>query len=56
MWESVAVKAQTFKTAIESACMILRVDDIVAGLTKKQHQQQPGGAAAAPPEAMEARD
>lgn len=42
VWESVAVKTQTIKTAIESACMILRVDDIVAGVTKKQ---QPSGGA-----------
>lgn len=33
VWDSFAVKIQTIKTAIESACMILRVDDIVAGLS-----------------------
>lgn len=33
VWDSFAVKTQTLKTAIESACMILRVDDIVAGLS-----------------------
>lgn len=32
IFECLSVKAQTIKTAIESACMILRVDDIVAGL------------------------
>lgn len=30
------MKAQTFKTAIESACMLLRIDDIVSGIKKKQ--------------------
>jgi T-complex protein 1 subunit gamma len=35
IWEPVAVKAQILKTAIEAACMILRVDDIVSGLSKK---------------------
>ncbi|KAG6484539.1 hypothetical protein ZIOFF_053058 [Zingiber officinale] len=30
------VKAQTFKTAIEAACMLLRIDDIVSGIKKKQ--------------------
>lgn len=35
IWEPVAVKAQILKTAIEAACMILRVDDIVAGMSKK---------------------
>lgn len=28
--ESAAVKVQTIKTAIESACLILRVDDVVS--------------------------
>lgn len=31
IWEPFAVKAQYLKSAIEAACMILRVDDIVAG-------------------------
>lgn len=35
IWEPLAVKIQTIKTAIESACMILRIDDIVSG-SKKQ--------------------
>ena len=30
------MKAQTFKTAIESACLLLRIDDIVSGIKKKQ--------------------
>lgn len=34
--EPLKVKTQTFKTAIESSCMLLRIDDIVAGLAKKQ--------------------
>jgi T-complex protein 1 subunit gamma len=32
IWEPLAVKAQTIKTAIEAACMLLRVDDIVSGM------------------------
>lgn len=35
IWEPLTVKAQILKTAIEAACMILRVDDIVSGITKK---------------------
>lgn len=35
VWEATAVKVQTFKSAIEAACMILRVDDILSGLKKK---------------------
>merc|ERR1712127_898141 len=35
IWEPFSVKIQTIKTAIESACMILRIDDIVSGSKKK---------------------
>jgi T-complex protein 1 subunit gamma len=34
IWEPLSVKLQTIKTAIESACMILRIDDIVSGSKK----------------------
>lgn len=34
IWEPYTVKIQTIKTAIESACMILRIDDIVSGSKK----------------------
>lgn len=36
VWEPVVVKTQTFKTAVEAAAMLLRIDDIVSGLTKKK--------------------
>ncbi|KAE8694940.1 T-complex protein 1 subunit gamma [Hibiscus syriacus] len=36
IWDSYNVKAQTFKMAIEAACMLLRIDDIVSGIKKKQ--------------------
>ena len=36
IWDSYNVKAQTFKTAMEAACMLLRIDDIVSGIKKKQ--------------------
>jgi len=45
VWEPYAVKAQTIKTAIEAACILLRVDDVVSGISKKK---QPGGAAPEP--------
>ena len=32
IWDPCAVKLQTFNTAIESACMLLRIDDIVSGI------------------------
>jgi len=34
IWDPVSVKQQTFKTSIESACMLLRIDDIVSGIKK----------------------
>lgn len=37
IWESTSVKLQTVKSAIEAACMILRVDDILSGLTRKEN-------------------
>ena len=36
VWEPFQVKVQTFKTAIESATMLLRIDDIVSGSKAKQ--------------------
>lgn len=37
VWEPEVIKLQSIKTAVESACMLLRVDDIVSG-TRKQQQ------------------
>ena len=39
IWDPVSVKLQTFKTAIESSCMILRIDDIVSGIKPAQKQK-----------------
>ncbi|CAG8740018.1 9832_t:CDS:2, partial [Ambispora leptoticha] len=36
IWEPNAVKVQTIKTAIESASLLLRVDDIVSATSKKR--------------------
>lgn len=36
VWDTFQVKTQTIKTAIESACMLLRIDDIVSGMQNKQ--------------------
>jgi len=33
VFDSYSVKRQTFQTAIESACMLLRIDDIVSGIS-----------------------
>jgi T-complex protein 1 subunit gamma len=40
VWEPVAVKQQTIKTAIESASMLLRIDEIVAGTSKPVVKKQ----------------
>lgn len=34
IWEPYAVKIQTLKTAVEAACLVLRIDDIVSGMKK----------------------
>ncbi|KAL0029930.1 hypothetical protein WJX77_008153 [Trebouxia sp. C0004] len=36
VWEPYAVKVQTIKTSVESAIMLLRIDDIVSGISKKK--------------------
>jgi len=36
IFEPISVKYQTVKTAIESSCMLLRIDDIVSGLANKE--------------------
>ena len=35
VWEPQIVKTQSIKTAVESACLLLRVDDIVSGVRKQ---------------------
>jgi T-complex protein 1 subunit gamma len=47
VWEPYAVKVQTIKTAIESACLLLRVDDIVSGVSKGKKGGSSGADAAA---------
>eukprot|EP01092_Planopodium_desertum_P001419 TRINITY_DN12046_c0_g1_i1.p1 TRINITY_DN12046_c0_g1~~TRINITY_DN12046_c0_g1_i1.p1 ORF type:complete len:125 (+),score=6.04 TRINITY_DN12046_c0_g1_i1:358-732(+) len=42
IWEPISVKAQTIKTAIEAAGMLLRVDEIVSGTKKKQESTGEG--------------
>eukprot|EP01111_Echinosteliopsis_oligospora_P014741 TRINITY_DN562_c0_g1_i1.p1 TRINITY_DN562_c0_g1~~TRINITY_DN562_c0_g1_i1.p1 ORF type:complete len:548 (+),score=208.77 TRINITY_DN562_c0_g1_i1:145-1788(+) len=45
IWEPYAVKSQTLKTAVESACILLRVDDVVSGgIAKKKEDSNQGGA------------
>jgi T-complex protein 1 subunit gamma len=39
IWEPLIVKSQTIKTAIEAACMLLKVDDIVSGISGKKDKK-----------------
>jgi T-complex protein 1 subunit gamma len=43
IWEPYSVKAQTYKTAIETARLLLRIDDIVSGSKKKRSDDQNTG-------------
>lgn len=44
VWEPLLVKSQVIKTAIESSCMLLRIDDHVSGIKRPElHQQQGQG-------------
>lgn len=47
VWEPFVVKTQSLKTAVESACMLLRIDDVVAGAKRAgQNKKQSGPAPA----------
>lgn len=39
IWEPLSVKLQTYKTAIETAILLLRIDDIVSGSKKKKDNE-----------------
>jgi T-complex protein 1 subunit gamma len=41
VWDSLAVKEQAYKTAIECAISLLRVDDIVSGLVRRDEHGNP---------------
>jgi T-complex protein 1 subunit gamma len=49
--EPILVKTQTLKTAIESACMLLRIDEIASGMSNKS-----GGQPAQSQQSMEGLD
>ncbi|KAH9956758.1 hypothetical protein BC827DRAFT_1138945, partial [Russula dissimulans] len=40
LYESASVKIQTFKTAIEAVCVLLRVDDVIQMTWKEWRQEQ----------------
>lgn len=41
VWEPLSVKLQTYKTAVETAILLLRIDDIVSGSKKKGDRNEP---------------
>ncbi|XP_065672398.1 T-complex protein 1 subunit gamma isoform X2 [Hydra vulgaris] len=41
IWDCFSVKAQTYKTAIETSMLLLRIDDIVSGTKKSSESDQP---------------
>uniref|UniRef100_A0A7S4USL6 T-complex protein 1 subunit gamma n=1 Tax=Guillardia theta TaxID=55529 RepID=A0A7S4USL6_GUITH len=43
IWEPFVVKSQGLKTAVESSCMLLRIDDVVAGAKKASGKNRSGG-------------
>jgi len=36
IFDTFAVKQQTLRTSVEAAAMMLRIDDIISGISKKQ--------------------
>ncbi|XP_050349947.1 T-complex protein 1 subunit gamma [Nymphalis io] len=47
IWEPLAVKLQVYKTAVETAILLLRIDDIVSGSKKKNNEPTAPAEAAA---------
>lgn len=39
IWEPIAVKNQVIKTAIEASCLLLRIDDVVSGVKKREKEK-----------------
>jgi len=56
IWDTFAVKQQIYKTAIESAAMILRIDDVLSGVGKKKDKSAPGGVPEDPETFGDSRD
>nr|QBH73665.1 chaperonin [Thermobia domestica] len=50
VWEPLSVKLQTYKTAVETAILLLRIDDIVSGSKKKDKDSDAPKATAQPTE------
>jgi len=53
IWDPFTVKCQALKTSIESACLLLRIDDVVSGITKKKKDKSGHDVSGNPMEGME---
>ncbi len=40
LWESYLVKSQTYKTAVEAACLLLRIDEILSGMRSEESKRE----------------
>ncbi|UYV72672.1 CCT3 [Cordylochernes scorpioides] len=49
VWEPLSVKLQTYKTSIETAILLLRIDDIVSGSKRPKDEQSSGPQPSAEP-------
>jgi T-complex protein 1 subunit gamma len=50
IFEPIAVKNQVIKTSIEATCLLLRIDDIVSGVKRKEKEKKSGPAQEEPME------
>ena len=44
VWEPIAVKMQVIKTSIEASCLLLRIDDVVSGVKRREKEKKGGPA------------
>lgn len=44
VWEPIAVKSQVIKTSIEASCLLLRIDDVVSGVKRREKEKKGGPA------------
>lgn len=54
VWQPIAVKNQIIKTSVEASCLLLRIDDVVSGVKRKEKEKRgPAGPGMMPEEPME---
>lgn len=50
VFEPIAVKNQVIKTSIEASCLLLRIDDVVSGVKRKEKEKRSGPSQAEEPQ------